>query len=315
MQNKTTLTDKQEYALSRGYKLLAHENPKLNQTVYVERLSDGVEFMCNWKRFTEGTVPKKTTLRGKTTQIDIEGYELVDQTENFTVRDKIKLKSKETGIEFSMLYQDFLQGKRERASYSKSKGEAIILSFIKENLLSNYTYDYQYCISLGEDKKGIFDFAIFNENKEIVALIEYNGRQHYEIVDFFGEESCLHTQQNDKLKRKYCQDNQLQLIVIPYTIKGKDEIVGKLREVVPCLFEEELIDFTVVRGDKYATTLEQKKEQARSVGWELLEEKNFKTVEQVKLFTGKEEITMAWTYFLMAYVNKTWGTKTKEGLN
>jgi hypothetical protein len=30
-----------------------------------------------------------------------------------------------------------------------------------------------------------FDFAVFEENK-LSYLIEYNGIQHYEIIDYFG---------------------------------------------------------------------------------------------------------------------------------
>lgn len=30
-----------------------------------------------------------------------------------------------------------------------------------------------------------FDFALF-ENEKLIGLIEYNGRQHYEPIEYFG---------------------------------------------------------------------------------------------------------------------------------
>lgn len=48
--------------------------------------------------------------------------------------------------------------------------------------------------------------------------VEYQGRQHYEAVDFFGGEDGLKKRQElDQRKRKCCTENQVQLLEWPYT--------------------------------------------------------------------------------------------------
>lgn len=60
-----------------------------------------------------------------------------------------------------------------------------------------------------------FDFCIMLKNK--IILIEIQGQQHYEPVDFFGGEAkFIKQQKNDELKKQYCKDNNIQLIEIPY---------------------------------------------------------------------------------------------------
>ena len=62
-----------------------------------------------------------------------------------------------------------------------------------------------------------FDFAIFDKNDKLIALIEYQGEQHFEIVDFFGGEKKFERQQmNDERKRSYCKNKGIPLIEIPY---------------------------------------------------------------------------------------------------
>lgn len=62
-----------------------------------------------------------------------------------------------------------------------------------------------------------FDFAILDDNNNIILLIEINGRQHYEPVEYFGgKKAFLKQQERDKIKRKYCEDNNIKLLEIPY---------------------------------------------------------------------------------------------------
>ena len=64
-----------------------------------------------------------------------------------------------------------------------------------------------------------FDFYI----PSIRTAIEYQGKQHYEPVCFGGcsVESSLKVfemnKSHDAIKRKYCQENNINLIKIPYT--------------------------------------------------------------------------------------------------
>lgn len=64
-----------------------------------------------------------------------------------------------------------------------------------------------------------FDFYIVFDNKEYA--IEYNGRQHYVYTPFlhgYDEKVFEKQQERDKRKAQYCIDNDIELIVIPYTI-------------------------------------------------------------------------------------------------
>lgn len=59
----------------------------------------------------------------------------------------------------------------------------------------------------------IFDFWIPSLN----LAIEFNGRQHYEAIDFFGGQERLKEQQtHDALKESFCQETNKQLLVISY---------------------------------------------------------------------------------------------------
>ncbi|WLV25849.1 hypothetical protein QR721_06510 [Aciduricibacillus chroicocephali] len=50
-----------------------------------------------------------------------------------------------------------------------------------------------------------------------MCLIEFDGEQHFKPVHHFGgEENYQLTQKRDEIKNKYCQDNNLELIRIPY---------------------------------------------------------------------------------------------------
>lgn len=66
-----------------------------------------------------------------------------------------------------------------------------------------------------------FDFGIPCDD-ETWFLIEFHGIQHYKPVDFAGKgiewakSEFKKRQINDKIKLKYCQDNNIPLLVIPY---------------------------------------------------------------------------------------------------
>lgn len=63
-----------------------------------------------------------------------------------------------------------------------------------------------------------FDFAVFDDDNTLVALIEYNGKQHYEPAPKFGGKRGFYQQQfNDNKKKRFCALNNINLVTIPYT--------------------------------------------------------------------------------------------------
>jgi len=61
-----------------------------------------------------------------------------------------------------------------------------------------------------------FDFAIYNKQDEIKALIECQGEQHYESIDDLGGYKAFKRQQKcDSIKRQFCMEIGIPLIEIP----------------------------------------------------------------------------------------------------
>ena len=80
-------------------------------------------------------------------------------------------------------------------------------------------------------KKGFllrFDFYLPDYN----CCIEVDGRQHREIVSRFGgEKAFTQLQNNDKIKNKYCNSNNIHLIRIPYEKGPLDITEQRLKEI------------------------------------------------------------------------------------
>ena len=58
---------------------------------------------------------------------------------------------------------------------------------------------------------------------EIATAIEYQGKQHYNPVEFFGgEDSLEEIKERDERKRKLCVDNRIRLLEWKYTLKVSD---------------------------------------------------------------------------------------------
>lgn len=74
-----------------------------------------------------------------------------------------------------------------------------------------------------------FDFAIFYDNK-FLGLIEFDGQQHFEPIDFFGGEDGFNkTVDRDNIKNTYCKSHDIPLLRLPYTL-NLDEIKDQIYE-------------------------------------------------------------------------------------
>ncbi|MGM7720568.1 zinc-ribbon domain-containing protein [Metabacillus sp. Hm71] len=109
---------------------------------------------------------------------------------------------------------------------SESKGEKRVRMFLETN---NIMFKSQYKF---KDLIGInggllkFDFAIFNPNKDISLLIEFDGIFHFGkiYVDDYYERTVEH----DKRKDNYCLKNNIPLLRIPYwEMKNIEKILEK----------------------------------------------------------------------------------------
>lgn len=86
---------------------------------------------------------------------------------------------------------------------------------------------------LGKKNKKCLQLDGYNE--ELKIAFEYNGEQHYKVVDFFfknGEKDLIKQKKRDEIKKQLCKKNNINLIIIPYwDKKNKYEIIkNKLEE-------------------------------------------------------------------------------------
>ena len=96
-------------------------------------------------------------------------------------------------------------------SCNGSRGEQSIERYLKSN---NIKYVMQYRFDGCRHKNLLpFDFYLPDYN----ICIEYQGKQHYEPVEYFGGEKSFKTQiLRDNIKREYCKNNGIILIEISY---------------------------------------------------------------------------------------------------
>ena len=62
-----------------------------------------------------------------------------------------------------------------------------------------------------------FDFGIFDNNNNLLKLIEYDGEFHYIEVDYLNSKTV---KENDIIKNEYCKKNNILLTRIPYWEKN-----------------------------------------------------------------------------------------------
>lgn len=109
----------------------------------------------------------------------------------------------------------------------QSSGEECVKDFLESqhiNFIPQYTF---------EDCKNAyvlrFDFAVFNNN-ELLGLIEYDGKQHFEPVEVFGGiDGFKQTQKRDRIKNTYCTSHNIPLLRLSYTL-SIEEIETKIYE-------------------------------------------------------------------------------------
>ena len=97
------------------------------------------------------------------------------------------------------------------------KGEEYIKQYLQKNNISfNVQQKFPNLFGTGDGQLS-YDFSMHDEKYGYI-LIEYNGIQHYEAVDYFGgEEQFKKQKEHDKRKRDYAKKHGYKLITIKYT--------------------------------------------------------------------------------------------------
>ncbi len=167
---------------------------------------------------------------------DVWGFSKLDYT---TRRKSVTLIYNETGEEYTHIPQYFLDGKDPRNSVIY-KGESIIKNVLKNIGISNFeiqkNIEKNKLEKYGLDKSNRSRISVdfYLEYNNIKYIIEYNGIQHYKYTPFLHRNNIeLFRKQleRDKLLKRYCMDNNITLIEIPYTLKTFSKIKLILEDI------------------------------------------------------------------------------------
>lgn len=96
-----------------------------------------------------------------------------------------------------------------------SKGEELISNLLeKNNIKFIKQYDFENCI-YPSGFKAKFDFAILNKDNSLSHLIEFDGKQHSEVVEYFGGlKGFEERKERDNFKDSFCRENNIKLLRI-----------------------------------------------------------------------------------------------------
>jgi len=149
----------------------------------------------------------------------------------------VKMKHVTCGTEYNPVPRTFVSGGRCPRCKS-SRGERYVSGFLRRNAIR---YEAQFKFDDCRQERPLpFDFALLDENEKPYAVIEYHGVQHYEPIEFFGgEKQFLKQQENDNIKKRYCIDNKIKYIEIPYLMDKThiDKLIMNYANHEPSLLE------------------------------------------------------------------------------
>ena len=143
--------------------------------------------------------------------------------ENFTSQEttKVKIKCPDHGV-FEQVVSNHLRQGAGCPKCKESKGERKIRQYLEENKIK---YSNQKPIKIeGRNRSFYFDFYLPDYN----LAIEFDGIYHFENDDERIQDRVVKTMERDKLKNQYCEENNIDLLRIPYwEFKDIDSILEK----------------------------------------------------------------------------------------
>lgn len=177
---------------------------------------------CKQKEYFQGKANRNGTIESKYKEVTYGGSEILYKTDyiDYSLRETVVIcKCRLCGRIFPTTVRHgescgCLMGREVQTlehfimnHNCKSKNEQIIYdSLIKLNIPFIYNKKFDEC----KDQTLLpFDFFVNNQ-----YIIEYDGEQHFRDISFFNFET---TRKHDLIKNKYCFENNIPIIRIPYT--------------------------------------------------------------------------------------------------
>ena len=147
-------------------------------------------------------------------------YNLINEYKKFS--QKVKIICPDHGV-FVQTIGSHLSGNGCQ-NCKLSNGELLIRNYLKTNNISfNSQIKFNDCKNI---KSLPFDFGLRNKDNKLIALIEFQGGQHYKSIELFGGEITFKNQQrNDQIKFDFCFNNKIPLLCIPY---WKQKTINKI---------------------------------------------------------------------------------------
>lgn len=153
---------------------------------------------------------------------------------------KILMRHNKCGHKWEVKPTHFLNTHSRCPKCNQKKGESYIYNWLtNHNIIFEKEYNkYKDCYWKSNKDPLRFDFRIPIKDKDI--LIEFDGIQHFEPVDYFGgEEGFKENQIRDSIKNKYCESHEN---IDLYRIHYLDYPI--LDDILTCIMEKYKEDLT-----------------------------------------------------------------------
>jgi hypothetical protein len=208
----------QKHGLRYDYSHIKYEN--LNKKIKIKCINHGFFYQKPNHHISGSGCPKCSNKHNYSTKEFIEtANEIHENKYDYSLTNYINAKTKIKIIchkhgEFCQAPSSHLNGRGCNVC-SESKGEKGIRLFLKKNDIK-YIPQHTFidCLNIETHKKLPFDFFLPDQN----ICIEYNGKQHYQPINYFGGENNFKKQINrDYIKKQYCKKKHIGLIAIKYT--------------------------------------------------------------------------------------------------
>lgn len=211
-----------KYKEARKRILIQHKECEHKYSVRPSMILDG------WGKCPICYTPYKLNTETFTKRVSIitdDKYTVMGEYENNNT--KIEIKHNECGNFYMVIPRAFLIGNRCPAcNHKKSKGEKEIERFSKNNNLNfNTEVTFDGC---NDSKSLFFDFKY--TNGEDIVLAEFDGKQHYKAIDYFGgKENWKKQIIRDHIKDKFALSNNIPLLRVNYMDRDNGVLIDKVK--------------------------------------------------------------------------------------
>lgn len=210
------------YEEAREKILIQHKKCGYKYNVYPSMILD------RWGRCPVCYTPYKLNTEVFTRRVNMmtgDEYSVVGRCKNNNT--KIEMKHNECENYYMVTPRAFLIGNRcPVCNHKKSKGEKEIEKFSKNNNLyfdTEVTFD-----GCNNDKSLFFDFKYISGGN--IVLVEFDGKQHYKPVDYFGGKQQWKKQlRRDCIKDNFALSNNIPLLRVNYMDKADGVLIDKLK--------------------------------------------------------------------------------------